>query len=650
MAKTDVILVAMPWDSLMFPSIQLGILKPVLERAGIAAETRSYKLAFMQHLADVDPARFTTADYSSVTETYHGVGLGDWIFAVPPFRDNDEERDRAYFEYATRSKVTPEAIAKARWAREQVPSFLDACAAEIVGSGARVVGFTTTFSQNVASLVLARVLKQRNPSITILFGGANCDGGMGAALFASFPWVDVVVRGEGEGVLPEVVRDVLAGVPIRPQPGLCFRQGGRETMVDLPRGPTVPMDDVPRPDYDEYFERLETASFVNEVKPQVKILFESARGCWWGEKAHCTFCGLNGTTMKFRSKSPEHVFDDVMALARKYHRLHFQAVDNIIEMGYFHDLIPRLRDTGCDITLFFETKSNLKKKQLKQLAEAGIRVIQPGIESLSTPILKLMRKGVTALQNIRLLKWCAQYHVMPLWNVIYGFPGEPEAEYQRMADVVASLAHLPPPTIGQLGLDRFSPYYQKPKEFGLEVIGPAEHYRHIYPLDESGLTGLAYRFRYQYTDGRDPGAYAEPLRAAIERWKQIGPASSLTYRCGPDFMVIADVRRTMEPAHYTLEEREARIYLACDAGATLDHIRQHLAKVGFEDVSADEISELLAEFEELRLIYREGDRYLSLAIPENIDATERWGVVSDGEAQGDLLSVRLPQAKLQAQE
>ena len=47
-----------------------------------------------------------------------------------------------------------------------------------------------------------------------------------------------------------------------------------------------------------------------------------------------------------------------------------------------------------------------------------MRRIQPGIESLSDHVLKLMRKGTTALQNIQLLKWCREYGVQPEWNLL----------------------------------------------------------------------------------------------------------------------------------------------------------------------------------------------------------------------------------------
>src|SRR5262249_35123791 len=149
------------------------------------------------------------------------------------------------------------------------------------------------------------------------------------------------------------------------------------------------------------------------------------------------------------------------------------------------------------------------------MSEAGVLSIQPGIESLSTPILKAMRKGVTALQNIRLLKWCAEFRIKPGWNFLYGFPGEPAEEYPRMADLIKSLTYLIPPLgLSRLQLERFSPYHQRPADYGLKIIGPSssDYYRLIYPSEVETLDDLAYSFEYSYDDGRDPETYVVPLR------------------------------------------------------------------------------------------------------------------------------------------
>src|SRR6185295_15253770 len=188
---------------------------------------------------------------------------------------------------------------------------------------------------------------------------------------------------------------------------------------------------------------LNLSPLQTAIQPRVKLPYESARGCWWGAKAHCTFCGLNGSAMAFRAKSPEHVEREIFSLATKYKNLDFEVVDNIVSMDYVDTLLPRIRDlrrSGVDLTLFYETKANLRKDQLRMMRDAGVLRLQPGIESLSSPILKLMRKGVTALQNIRLLKWAAELDIDVLWNHLYAFPDEPQhAEYDRLADVVKSL-------------------------------------------------------------------------------------------------------------------------------------------------------------------------------------------------------------------
>ena len=264
-----------------------------------------------------------------------------------------------------------------------VPGFLDTAAADLLSGRPRIVGFSTVFQQNIASLVLAKRLKELDPSLTIIFGGDNCDGPMGVALHASFPWVDIVVRGEGEHVLVALAEDLLNGRSIRPQPGLCYRERGQDVVIPQEEAPRLVMADVPAPVYDDYFERLEKSPLRSELRSQVALLFESSRGCWWGEKSHCTFCGLNHATMKFRSKPPERVLEELRGLAERYKVLDFVAVDDIIDMNHVRELLPLLRDADCDFRLFYEVKANLTRAHLQALKDAGVSRIEPGIESLS---------------------------------------------------------------------------------------------------------------------------------------------------------------------------------------------------------------------------------------------------------------------------
>jgi ribosomal peptide maturation radical SAM protein 1 len=620
-------LVSMPWQILQLPSIQLGTLQPLLEEAGIRTEVRSFKLDFMEHCRAAtreqpEERRIGLSDYEAVAADHYWVGLGEWIFAVPPFCEGTG-RDAAYLDYVRRHGVAERDIDNALAMRDLVPSFLEACVDDVLSAGPRIVGFTSTFSQTVPSLVLAKMLKQSDPSLTVVFGGANCDGPMGIALMQAFPWVDVVVRGEAEPILVGLVRDLLAGGRPRPRPGLCYREAGELVVMDQTGADGVEMDRLPIPEYGEYFDRLAKTGFAAEILAEVRVPFESARGCWWGAKSHCTFCGLNGSSMAFRSKSPARALEEVEALVQRHGRLDLQAVDNIIDVRYLRDVLPRLRDRGYDLSVFYETKANLRKDHVRLLREAGVDRIQPGIESLSTPILVLMRKGVTAFQNVRLLKWCAEYGLRVFWNVIYGFPGEAPEEYARMAAVVPALEHLSPPTLGPLVLDRFSPYHERPGDFGLEIVGPLPYYEMIYPANQATLNDLAYSFQYAHADDRDPDAYVAPLRRAIEEWRAAHPTGyrALRYRRGPGFLVVEDGRLHSERANYTFGEREAAIYLACAEGATLPEAHDAVRAAGVLGLGVDEVREFLDELTRSRLVYAEDGRYLALALPWRLAET-----------------------------
>jgi hypothetical protein len=97
------------------------------------------------------------------------------------------------------------------------------------------------------------------------------------------------------------------------------------------------------------------------------LLPETARGCWWGEKHHCTFCGLNGATMAFRKKSPDRVLSELVELSGKHRLLRFQTVDNIIAMSYFRDVLPRIGE--LDLVL-----SHLKESGVG--VDIGIATVQ----------------------------------------------------------------------------------------------------------------------------------------------------------------------------------------------------------------------------------------------------------------------------------
>jgi ribosomal peptide maturation radical SAM protein 1 len=615
-ASPRLMLVSMPWAVIYLPSIQLGTLEAVAGRAGITVTSRSYFLDFVERTVGAGAAgeeRITVDDHIAISESSWISGLGDWIFAVPPLRDPSPADDLDYERYLTGKGTAPQLIAVAKRLRDAVPAFVERCADDVLAWEPAIVGFTTTFSQSMASLLLAQTLKARRPELAIVFGGANCDAGMGIELMRWFPCIDYVVRGEAEYALPALVRELAAGTAQPATGGVCFRGADGAIVANEP-GEPVRMDDVPQPVYDEYFAKLAVSRQRGDIGALLTIPAETARGCWWGAKHHCTFCGLNGSTMAFRSKTAAKAAAEFADLSARYHLTTFQVVDNILDLGYFKTLLPALaeaRRAGDDYRIFYETKANLRKEHVKALADAGVYWIQPGIESLSTHVLKLMDKGSTALQNIRLLKWAREYDILVSWNLLYGFPGETEEDYDAIYELVPSLSHLEAPGMVRLLLERFSPYHTDPGKYGISVLGPSEWYRHVYRLPPDALLRLAYDFEYEVPElaGRSYPRLQERLRTM---WPKGARGGTFRYARGPGFVKLRDRRTGTPPRDVTLRGTAAAVYLAADAGATLDEL---VASAG-AGATPDAVRELLDDLVARRYMYEEHGKYLALAVAD----------------------------------
>jgi hypothetical protein len=267
---------------------------------------------------------------------------------------------------------------------------------------------------------------------------------------------------------------------------------------------------------------------------------------------------------------------------------------------------------------------------LRLLKRAGVNCLQPGIESLSTDILQLMRKGCTALQNVQLLKWARELGIELAWNFLMGFPGEEADEYARMAEMIPALLHLQPPLplgAGRLvGLYRFSPYFDDPEGWGITNVRSASSYRAVYPFPEATLRRLAYHFDFDYADGRDPSTYTAPLFEMIQYWQANHCPGALTSVSNDQVFVIHDRRPGAKQARIELTGMEKAAYEYCDAAHSLQAIHGHLLKLGYA-VDREALRYLLEGWVEDRLMLREGDRFLSLAVP----ADDLVGRLSDSE-------------------
>jgi ribosomal peptide maturation radical SAM protein 1 len=604
------VIVSMPFMDADRPSIQLGLLAAIGQAHGFPVRTLHANLDFAARIG---------ADYYRLLAEHRGRQVGDWLFSVEAFGaaapDQDATLLAEFAEELSHLGASPEDVRDRllRIRGHDVPGFLDALMAEFPWNSARVVGFTSTYQQNAASFALARRLKERYPDLVTVFGGANFDGEMGLELVRAIDCIDAAVIGEGDTAFPALLSALAAGTDPGAVPGVARRVG--DQVVATPAAASTTLDDLPAPEYDEYFERAENLGLLTRAgRRQVWIPFESARGCWWGAKHHCTFCGLNGTTMRFRSKSSHRVLDELAWQARRYGSFRFAAVDNIFDLAYLKELLPAIVESRADYEIFYEVKANITRAQLKLLAQAGVTHLQPGLESLSSHILRLMDKGVRAAQNVNLLRWAQYYGIHVAWSILCGFPGETAQDYADQAAAVPHLAHLRPPSSAErIWLERFSPLYARPDLYRLRYRSPERSYRYVYP-DGVDLGQVAYFFDYDIADALPDNAYAELQRAVAdwtEAWRS-GHPPVLTYWSAPGVVEIYDGRCEGGEGTYTFHGTLADIYLACsDRPRTAAAVRD---KLGL-DLPVAAVNDIISEFQQRGLMFTDGALALALALP-----------------------------------
>ncbi len=626
MPEQQVLLVVMPWANPEYPSLSLGLLQAILNREGIPCDTLYANLAFARYLDDWPLYRHMC--YAAE---------GDIVFTPYYFGTEVEAAARTIQARTGRYSYAPLAdLEHCRRLVQNATEFIEGLFAGVRWENYDVIGFSLMFQQLVGSLSLTRLIKARYPDKRIVFGGPSCDDCMGLEMLRSFPEVDYVVNGEADAIIAPLIREIRSqrdqAQPHFETPGVAYRSGSG-AIVSTGRQPALTqLDSLPFPDYDPYFQQLEALG-LPELEPV--LYMEASRGCWWGQKSRCTFCGLNGLTLQYRGKSAERVIDEICYLSQRHRMVRFWTSDNILDYRSFAALLPKLAELrqagGYDLSFFFEIKANLTREKVQAIRDAGITWVQPGIESFSDHILDGMRKGCTGIQQMHALKLLAEQGMDVDWNLIYRLPGEQPEDYLEMAELIPFIHHLPPPAPGAvvpMALQRFSPYQTDPSTYGITNVRPAGFYHAVFPDPKIDLDQLVYVFDYDHASHRSSelAAAHQIFFQAVQEWRQVYRPRTLVCRRGPDFVRIIDQRQAGLERIITLAGLQARIYLFCTDIRTAEAIARKFGQVVSQAALQGFLDQMVAQ----KLMYRSrAGQYLSLALQ---DGTGRSLQVRDAVA------------------
>jgi hypothetical protein len=159
-------------------------------------------------------------------------------------------------------------------------------------------------------------------------------------------------------------------------------------------------------------------------------------------------------------------------------------------------------------------------------------------------------------------------------------------------------------------MDRFSPFYNQAREFGLRNVRAMEAYAYVYPLPENDLRNLAYFFEFDYGDGRTPVEYVRPAISAIEQWAALAeqrPPRLDAFGAGA-VLVIEDTRPCAVEGTHVLTGLAARVYTECDSAVSVPALARRLS------VPESEVREIVDRLLTRRLMAAMDGQVLSLAI------------------------------------
>jgi ribosomal peptide maturation radical SAM protein 1 len=616
--RPSIILVSLPWTSLTEPSLGLGIISACLAKEGIECRVLHLNLFLLEHirpntyyaLANV----FALNDFlfSCVIDPEITIKQRNWLRIKTQELLSFDMIDQK--EYGGLDAIVAKLI---ELRQEIIPNWLNRWADEIAASDATMVGFTCMFDQTIASVAMARLIKQKAPGKLIVLGGYAVRSPTGEAILRSFHEIDVVCTGEGEPVIVPLARASTGELPICEVPSLIYRDASGHLCYSRP-APSVDMNTVPIPNYDDFYTDLQRLEQDQNVVIEVdRLPIENSRGCWWGETKHCVFCGIHDEDMRYRYRDAVKVIENMDFLSGRYNNSSFRFSDYILPHQYYKTLLPELAARGRPYRITSEMKANVNYQQFKMLAAGGFDEVQPGIESFSSAILRKMDKGVTAIQNLHTLMLGKRLGIDVRYNILYGLPNDDEFETSEIVKLIPMLFHLEPPsTCLQIQVTRYAPLQTNPERF---EIKPAEYepsYDLIFSpsfIKTSGfnLNDFCYYFERTFENSPKLNRLYKQIDSLVIQWKTAQSRCKvlLCYEQIGESLHITDSRFTDEPAVTILDELKTRVYLGMLDPINIQSLWSSLA----DQLSRAEFDEILSWFRVKGLTYQEKDRILALA-------------------------------------
>lgn len=279
-----------------------------------------------------------------------------------------------------------------------------------------LIGITSTTLSYIPATKMALAAKQASPSSKVVIGGVHVTFTSKDTL-QKCPWIDIVVRGEGERPMLQLSK----GVALEKIQGISYRKNGN--IIENPCGPLLTPDEIPIPAYD-----------ILDMKKYSYVVLMCTRGC----PHACSFCELPIVHGKnIRHRLAKDIIKELQLALSLNPNLEIRYEDEF--MGINLDRTLKILDVikSKKVGQFRAATrpDTINETLLKALKDAGCTNLYIGMESGSDEVLKINKRGFNTAKILEIAKMFRKNKMLFHSGFILGLPGENKETLKQTLDI-----------------------------------------------------------------------------------------------------------------------------------------------------------------------------------------------------------------------
>jgi anaerobic magnesium-protoporphyrin IX monomethyl ester cyclase len=326
---------------------------------------------------------------------------------------------------------------------------------------------------------IARAVKAWNPDFPIILGGWHPSLLPKQTLESDY--IDIVVRGQGEEALLDIIQHLESRSAIDLIPGIGFKRDGK--LIFTTERPLKPIVDSPPKAY-----HIADFDAYERVCGRRWAMYISSLACPYN-CSYCTNASVYGR--KWNALPAEQFVEETIDLTRRYGLELLWVVDDnfLVDLDRARLIADGLVRAGANFKWSIQATTNLTARlsveDLKLLHRSGLQQICHGAESGSQKVLKLMNKGFQNFDTIyETARRCLEAGVRPSFNIIFAYPGEGPVERRQTIKFIMDMCRRHPGA--EFWTNIFTPYPGAPvmehaEEFGIQVPTSFEGWADFFP-------------------------------------------------------------------------------------------------------------------------------------------------------------------------